>query len=469
MKSEEKAREDKMKTLIITMLIIGLTGLSAMAQTPQEAVYFLHDENGVGIRAQGMGNAFTGLANDYSAIYWNPAGLTQLETSEIDGSLYHLKYNNTATYVGSTILDDRTFTKLHSLGLAYKFPTNRGSFVLAFGYNRFKNYDEFLYFSGFSQDSIDLGFDLEDDNGNVGYYPFSNNVQRTEEIRQEGNLGAWSIGGGLQLSSSLALGITFDFYSGKSTYMMDFFQDDVDDVYNQYPADYNAYEVYDMISSKFSGWGVKIGSMLHLSEDLRTGITVELPRSMVVFETYSSTDALYFDDGTGSEADLGSGEWEYVIRYPLKFSGGASLDMGPFTFAGSFDYRDWTQVEFDVPEGRSFSDDYQSLISDNRFFQTSFRATFGWAAGAELRVPGTALELRGGYRVVPSPLISANELLDRTYISAGIGYNIDKHAVLNLSYTRGNWNKYSSDFYTPSGTSESVKSEKFLAGITFRI
>jgi long-subunit fatty acid transport protein len=458
-----------MKTLLTVLLSIGIMSIAAFAQTPQEAVYFLHDENGVGIKAQSMGNAFVGVANDYSAIYWNPAGLTQLETSEIDGSVYHLKYNNAATYLGSTILDDRTFTKLHSLGLAYKFPTTQGSFVLAFGYNRFKNYDEFLYFSGFSQDSIDLGFDIEDDNGDVAYYPFADNVQRTEEIRQEGNLGAWSLGGGLELSHNFALGLTFDFYSGRSRYKMDFFQDDVNNNYNQYPADYDAYEVYDMIDSKFSGWGVKIGSMLHLSKDLRAGLTVELPRSMVVFETYSSTDALYFDDGTGSEADLGGGEWEYVIKYPFKFSGGVSLDMGPFTFAGSFDYRDWTQVEFDIPEGRTFSDDYQSLLDDNRFFPTSFRATFGWAAGAELRVPGTGLQLRAGYRVVPSPLISANEFLDRKYISAGIGYNIDKNAIFNLSYTRGNWNKFSSDFYTPSGTSESVKSEKFLAGITFKI
>jgi len=458
-----------MRNLIKISLTIGILVTGLIAQTPQEAVYFLHDESGVGIKAQSMGNAYVGLANDYSAIYWNPAGLTQLETSEIDGSLYHLKYNNSATFLGSTILDDRSFTKLHSLGLAYKFPTNQGSFVLAFGYNRFKNYDEYLYFSGFSQDSIDLGFDLEDDEGNAAYYPFSNNVQRTEEIRQDGNLGAWSFGGGLQISRNFAVGLTFDFFSGKNQYMMDFFQDDVDNNYNQYPADYDAYEVYDRITSEFRGWGVKIGSMLHLTDDLRAGLTVELPRSMIVYETYSSSDALYFDDGTGSEADLGSGEWEYVIKYPFKFSGGASLDMGPFTFAGSFNYRDWTQVEFDMPKGRSFSDDYQSLLDDNRIFPTSFRATFGWAAGGELRVPGTGLQLRAGYRVVPSPLIYANEILDRKYISAGIGYSIDKHAVFNLSYTRGNWTKFSSDFYTPSGTSESVKSEKFLAGITFKI
>ena len=458
-----------MKTSIKIIIILFLTVPMLLAQTPQEAVNFMYDEDGIGIKAQSMGNAFVGVANDYSAIFWNPAGLTQLETSEISGSLYHLKFNNRATYVGSTILDYRDFTKLQSLGLAYKFPTTRGSFVLAFGYNRFKNFDEYLYFSGFSQDSINLGFDLEDNDGNTGYYPYGSDVLRTEEIHQDGYLGAWSVGGGIQVSPKFAIGVTVDFFSGKSQYMMDFFQDDIDNLFNTYPGDYGAYELHNKILSDFSGWGVKVGSLLHLSKDLRLGATVDFPRSLIVHETYSSNDVLVFDDGYASEAELSSGEWEYVVKYPFKFSGGAALDLGPFTFAGSFEYRDWTQVEFDIPEGRGLSSDYQSLLDDNRFFAQEFRATFGWSAGGEYRLTGTGLQLRAGYRVLPSPLVSANEILDRQYISAGLGYYLDQNIIFNFSYTRGSWKKLSSDSYTPSGTAESVKSEKYLAGISFKI
>ncbi len=458
-----------MKTIIKLLLTLAFTVPALVAQTPQEAIYFMYDEDGVGIKAQSMGNAFVGVANDYSAIYWNPAGLTQLESSEISGSLYHLKFNNEATYVGSTIFDERDFTKLQSLGLAYKFPTNRGSLVLAFGYNRFKNFDEYLYFSGFSQDSIDLGFDLEDDDGNTDYYPYGTDVLRTEDIHQDGYLGAWSVGGGVQLSPKFALGVTVDFFSGKSQYMMNFFQDDIDNLYNQYPGDYESYELHNKILSDFSGWGIKVGSLLHLSDDLRVGVTVDFPRSLIVHETYSASDALVFDDGYTSEAELSSGEWEYVVKYPFKFSGGAALDMGPFTFAGSFEYRDWTQVEFEIPKGRGLSSDYESLLDDNRFFAEDFRATFGWSAGGEFRLPGTGLHLRAGYRILPSPLVYADQILDRKYISAGLGYYLDKNIIFNFSYTRGNWKKFSSDSFTPSGTSESVKSEKFLAGITFKI
>jgi long-chain fatty acid transport protein len=38
---------------------------------------------GVGPRASAMGGAFIGLADDYSAVHWNPAGITQIEGTEV--------------------------------------------------------------------------------------------------------------------------------------------------------------------------------------------------------------------------------------------------------------------------------------------------------------------------------------------------------------------------------------------------
>ncbi len=43
--------------------------------------------SGIGSKAIGMGGAFRGLADDWSAAYWNPAGLAQLEESQLTGML----------------------------------------------------------------------------------------------------------------------------------------------------------------------------------------------------------------------------------------------------------------------------------------------------------------------------------------------------------------------------------------------
>ncbi len=63
-----------------------------------------------------MGNAFVAVADDYTATYWNPAGLTLLKYSEISGDMYHLKFNTEANFSENTMLNERTFTKFSSTG-----------------------------------------------------------------------------------------------------------------------------------------------------------------------------------------------------------------------------------------------------------------------------------------------------------------------------------------------------------------
>lgn len=63
----------KIRTTLITMFVIIAVSNSALANGLSL--------NSIGARALGMGGAFVGLANDGSAIYWNPAGLTGQQSS----------------------------------------------------------------------------------------------------------------------------------------------------------------------------------------------------------------------------------------------------------------------------------------------------------------------------------------------------------------------------------------------------
>lgn len=454
----------KAKGCIIVLFIASCL----MAQSPEEAVSFMADANGVGAKAQAMGNAFVGVADDYSALYWNPAGLTLLDASELDGSFYHLRFSNEASFANSTMMEEETFTRLKSLGLAYKFPTSRGSLVIAVGYNKFRDYDDFLCFSGFNSLSNGLEFELEDDQQNADFYFYDRDVLQTEQVLQSGNLSAWSLGGGIQLSPNFAAGITLNFFSGSSSYLFDFYQDDVDDLYNTYPADFDSYELHQFIESRFTGFGMKLGGLFQMNDELRLGVAIDLPSSIHVREAYGENDALIFDDGFISEMDLGSGEWEYIVKYPVQVSGGIALDLRQLLIAGSISYRDWTQVQFDVPSGYALDGDFESLLQENAYFGDLFRPVLTISGGGELRIPGTGLKLRGGYRVVPSPFFDADERYDKKYISAGFGYDVDKNTTLNFTYIRGSWIRDSVDNLTPGGTEERIQTSRMLAGVTFR-
>ena len=57
---------------------------------------------GVGARAVGMGETFVAVANDPSAIYWNPAGLASLQRREI--AISHVQWPADVTYEHLTLI-----------------------------------------------------------------------------------------------------------------------------------------------------------------------------------------------------------------------------------------------------------------------------------------------------------------------------------------------------------------------------
>ena len=72
----------KVAIVVVCGLLLGLGSLAYAAEVGTTALNFL--KLGVGIRAIGMGGAFSAVADDASSIYWNPAGLVQLEDNQVE-------------------------------------------------------------------------------------------------------------------------------------------------------------------------------------------------------------------------------------------------------------------------------------------------------------------------------------------------------------------------------------------------
>src|SRR5512140_952171 len=70
-----------MRTLHLRLFAMLILIPVAVAMAQNRSGYQLNI-TGAGARAAGMGGAFIGVADDATAITWNPAGLTQLERME---------------------------------------------------------------------------------------------------------------------------------------------------------------------------------------------------------------------------------------------------------------------------------------------------------------------------------------------------------------------------------------------------
>ena len=77
---------DKMKKILIPAVLLAVVGLclpahAQFAKVGTVGLKFL--DIGVGGRALAMGEAYAAVANDASAIFWNPAGISNLESGDI--------------------------------------------------------------------------------------------------------------------------------------------------------------------------------------------------------------------------------------------------------------------------------------------------------------------------------------------------------------------------------------------------
>ena len=82
------------KTLLLAALGLGIAAPTFAAESAGQAGAYL--KMGVGARALGMGSAFTAVANDSTAAFWNPAGLAKLKKNE-------------ASFMHANLTDDRDY------------------------------------------------------------------------------------------------------------------------------------------------------------------------------------------------------------------------------------------------------------------------------------------------------------------------------------------------------------------------
>ncbi len=72
--------KNNLTKIIFTVAIICFLSTTIFAQTKVGTTAASFLEFGVGSAASGMGNAYTGVSEDVSAIYWNPARIAYLNS-----------------------------------------------------------------------------------------------------------------------------------------------------------------------------------------------------------------------------------------------------------------------------------------------------------------------------------------------------------------------------------------------------
>jgi len=463
-----------MKTykLLLTLLICSVGILQA--QFASDAVRIAQDETGVGSRAEAMGGAYVGLANDYSALYWNPAGLASLKKSQFYGEVTHLNFQNEVSFASQLTDNSQSYTRLRSLGFALPLPVRRGSFVIGFGYNRVKDFDETFGSRGTTSESNGLEIELDGT-------PFDftgQEVDQFEQIDEEGGLDQWSLGFGMKVSPNASIGVTANVITGTSDYSSTFLQEDVNNNFanrivfvNDPPpndtTDFASYQLDRALQTDYTALSLKVGGMVKLAPGLKLGGAIGLPTTYTVNEISAGGDIILYDDDVEDAVDFDVTEFEYDVKTPFYFDAGASFSNRQLTFSGALRYRDWSQTRFEVDGFELANSDRVALEQENDIIRENYRATTEVHFGGEIKAPRGRSAVRVGYSLIPDPRKDMPDEFNKQFITLGLGFAVDRNVRMDLTYKRGEWEQESLGELSSETAFEKIQTNKFSVGLTY--
>ncbi len=240
-----------MKTSILSLAALLVASLQA-----EEAPFNLGRDQEVGARALGLGGAYTAVANDFSALYYNPAGLTSIKQHELHFSLQQDRLFGSGRMGGYDAhpLEQQNL-KIQSAGFVWPIPTVQGGLSFAFGMYKPRTFDELISFR--DAQSSTLG-------------PY--------EYRAAGDMTHYRAGMAVDIAPGVVLGLATGYVYGRETVRVE---------------DGGTYGYL----RTYSGFNLEPALLLRLNDNLRFGASLVLKESFgleEVFEDESSNTEDHF-------------------------------------------------------------------------------------------------------------------------------------------------------------------------------
>lgn len=352
--------------------------------------------NGMGSRAIAMGGAFVALADDFSAPFWNPAGMAQFTKKSF--GFYAATIIPSMDYkldmYGMTLVDASTESKF--------YPVGQGSYIHPIN------------------DKLVAGLSIYVPSGLGASWNGGDFTALTgQTYKWESRIGAITIAPGLayKVSDAFMIGATFN-----ANYAM------LDLSTHAGSVDLAPGFSFDMGQQTLElhgwGYGATIGILIKPSEKFSIGATY---RSASKVKLKGTTEISNFDTFVGmlGMSASSTSDTDIEVTWPMWL--GLGVAFKPImTLTVTFDvqYTDWKKIDSIDLEFKDAI--WQLLLQDGAAMPMHWKSVWQIRGGVEYWV-SEALALRGGFYWDPSPSpdTTMNVLLpsfDFTGITFGIGY-----------------------------------------------
>lgn len=458
---------------------------------------------GTGARARSMGGAFVGIADDASALTWNPAGLIQISKAQasVGGSIIRLKTKNDVKYdqaPNHSFATDYTKDLLNLASGSFLAPVRiKGHpFVAAVNYQRVID----------DNDEVDNRQEKA-----VGVITTSGSAtgvadwaDRNQSLR---NLHKFALGFGTDIYEKLSFGSSVNIYYGGGT--NEYYGSIIDTlpyIFGSQVIDTVEVRGVSSVRDKLSSSSVNLtGSLMYRTEKFRAGISIQSPFELVTEHDIKRADTIYLKSTStpGPGSPIGGRPTLYIgktkIEIPLTIGLGASMQVTPkFLISGDLEMRStsgnkyFVRAEelpttdldainsFTLPSSIYFRDSTESsyydasgtLVEIYNEFELSYESSMQVRFGAEYMLATSigTIPLRGGLRFTQLPYRDVKNVYRDAFAQADSGFVLgDKLSQTSFTFGSGiHWTQVWLDFVVEMNKQEQTESgiSIFSSGLT---
>ena len=439
--------------LPIIVLTVLLGYLPASSQTIDDAIRLATPTGYITARAGALGLSYSGIADDYAALYYNPAGLSLLAKNEFSIGLEFMRIRTTTDFFQTATQLSSSFVTPTHCGLVFPFKTKTGVAAIALGYQYESSFDNTMQLSGYNPSSSvvqSLLGETTDLTQNLAYQvyladtvgtgslhsPLKGNVEQSAFISERGGIHSFTVGGGVTLSKTVSVGLNVSGKWGSYAYANEYTESDSKNMYNYNDpitfssVDFSSLRLNSDIDQQFSGVNATFGLQGRFDNSIRLGFTITTPTLYRIDEEFSRTITATFDNGDQATPKYPSGEKSYngrnsyEIITPFVFAAALSYHYEWITVSAAASYNDLTQLHFDEAQ--------PELLRLNNQILKSLTGSLTYSVGTEVEIPSTPVVLRAGYSAVSAAYTNDIAGAEQHILGLGAGLFLAPNVRLDL-------------------------------------
>jgi long-subunit fatty acid transport protein len=421
------------KTVAVVLFLIVIIISFPVPQQAQFKPLYTYYNMFYGARSIGMGNAFTAMADDLSAVFRNPAGVAEMVGPQmfLDYRSDKINYDYaTDTLTTGSITQEYDYSFESTLKNADFLSISAPVVFWDMKWNFALSYYRYIPY-GFKGQARDRRVGIDDT------LPES----LIQDIDGSGGFDVLALTGAFHLSEYFSLGIT----------MQNFFNSG-DITYTQTPQGYGYVDQY---TDKMKERNFIFGLLFHMTENISLGISYNTQ-----YRAKLTSQRVLYSDATETTT---TSESTSTVLIPAQLSYG--LLLKPYKFLDvTIDYTKqyWSKSLIKDYYGQTEEITYP-VLNHFPYNQRDFAA---WRFGGQVKIPlrTTIIALRGGYSIDQQIFADAtDQKIKLKGISVGLGISISDRVQLDAAYMRqkASWKELS--FLDPSAYIDATMTNDIIA------